>query len=340
MKPKLLIESHVPHVPDSLGNYFDITRLDPGEFTPGAVSGADAMIIRTRTRCDASLLGGSRVRFIATATIGTDHIDLEWCARNGIQVVSAPGCNAPAVAQYVLASLLAIYPGGLSGKTIGVVGVGHVGSIVAGWAAQLGMDVLACDPPRAMREPGFESVPLADVRSRADIITFHVPHTLTGEYATHHIADRALFSGMRDGAVIVNSARGPIVDTGDLISALESGRIGHAVIDCWEGEPEISQKLLGMAAVATPHIAGYSLNGKIRATSMAVNALCGFFGFGYRMNPDIPAGAAEKVTVGSIMESYDPMIDTAVLKEAANTPDFASRFEYMRNHYDLRREVI
>lgn len=340
MKPKLIIESHVPCVPDALGDNFDITRLDPDGFTPEAVADADAMIIRTRTRCNAALLAGSKVKFIATATIGTDHIDLGWCAVNGIKVASAPGCNAPAVAQYVLASLLAIYPEGLAGRKIGVVGVGHVGSIVADWAAQLGMEVLACDPPRAMREPGFVSVPIDEIIPQADIITFHVPHTLTGEYATHHLAGSALFDGMRPGAVIINSARGPIVNTDELIEAMESGRIRHAVIDCWEGEPAVSQKLLRLATVATPHIAGYSLNGKIRATSMAVNALCEFFGTDYRMDAGVPAGAAEKVTARAIAESYNPMIDTVALKNVAGTSDFAAHFESMRNHYNLRPEVV
>lgn len=340
MKPKLIIESHVPCVPEALGRYFDITRLAPDEFIPEAVAGADAMIIRTRTRCDESLLSGSNVRFIATATIGTDHIDLGWCARCGITVASAPGCNAPAVAQYVFASLLAIYPGGLAGKTIGVVGVGHVGSIVVDWAAQLGMRVLACDPPRSVRDPGFESVPMADMLPQADVVTFHVPHTLSGEYATHHLAGSPLFDNMRDGAVIINSARGPIVDTGQLIAAMESGRVGHAVIDCWEGEPEISRRLLEMASVATPHIAGYSLNGKIRATTMAVNALCRYFNVDYRMDAGVPAGAASVVSEKAVMDSYNPMTDTLRLKNVAGAPDFAKQFERMRNHYNLRPEVV
>lgn len=339
MKSRLIIESHVPCVPESLGEYFDVERLAPEDFTPEAVADADAMIIRTRTRCNAALLGDSKVRFIATATIGTDHIDLPWCASRGITVASAPGCNAPAVAQYVMASLLTLFPEGLEGKTIGVVGVGHVGSIVADWAAQLGMRVLQCDPPRALREPEFPGVPMEQVLAEADIVTFHVPHTLAGEHATHHLVDNALLGRMRRGVTLINSARGPIVNTPDLIDAIDSGIVRHAVIDCWEGEPRISQELLRRASIATPHIAGYSLNGKIRATSMAVNALCEFFNLDYRMRPDIPAGAASVVTPESIMHSYNPMDDTVNLRKYSGTPEFAAHFEQSRNHYKLRPEV-
>lgn len=344
-KPRLIIESHVPCVPEQLGEYFDIERLAPEDFTPDAVADADAMIIRTRTRCDASLLAGSKVRFIATATIGTDHIDRQWCESHGITIASAPGCNAPAVAQYVLASLLALMPEGLVGRTIGVVGVGHVGSIVVDWAAQLGMKVLVNDPPRALREPDFQNVPLDRLLAESDVVTLHVPHTVGGDCPTHHLADAELFNAMKPGAVLINSARGPIVKTDDLVAALEQGRISRAVIDCWEGEPHISQRLLELASIATPHIAGYSKNGKIRATMMAVNALCEYFGIDYRMTADIPAGAAEHVTADAIRQSYNPLADTAALRaglvSAGSTPipDFSAHFEKLRNTYHLRPEV-
>ena len=338
-KPKLIIESHVPYVPTEIEDYFSVQRLEPDEFSPETVADVDALIVRTRTRCDAALLGGSRVRFVATATIGTDHIDLAWCATNGIKVASAPGCNAPAVAQYVMASLLAIYHEGLAGKVIGVVGVGHVGSIVAEWAAQLGMKVLLCDPLRAMAEPDFESISLSELAPQVDIITFHVPHTVSGEYATYHLVDADLLRQMRHGAVLINSARGPIVDTPALIAAIECGKIGNAVIDCWENEPNISQRLSQLATIATPHIAGYSLNGKIRATTMVINKLCDAYNIDFRMHPDIPAGAAKRVTAATIASSYNPLVDTAMLRDAAGKPDFAARFELLRNHYLLRPEV-
>lgn len=356
MKPLLLVESHVPCVPDELSQYFNISRLNPEDFTPDAVAQADAMIIRTRTRCDASLLDGSRVRFIATATIGTDHIDIPYCRRRGIAVASAPGCNAPAVAQYVMASILTIFPDDFRRMTLGVVGVGHVGSIVARWARQLGMNVIECDPPRASRgdrpevpakfhaelgaaaEPSF--APLDEIAAQADIITFHVPHTRAGECPTHHLVDAAFLGKVdRRGITIINTARGPIVDTPALISAMEQGAVAHAVIDCWENEPAISHRLLHLAAIATPHIAGYSLNGKIRATSMAVNALCEHFRIDYRMTPACPPGAAPIVTPSAILSSYSPLADTRRLRDCPSASGFPAHFETLRNTYPLRPEV-
>lgn len=333
MKKKVIIESHIPEVPQWLSEEFEVVRLDPELITPGSVAGADALVVRTRTKCDASLLEGSGVEFVATATIGTDHIDLGYCRSHGIEVASAPGCNAPAVAQYVLASLLRVFPGGLRGLTVGVVGVGHVGSIVAEWSRQLGMAVLECDPPRAEAEGRGTFVPIDEIARRADIVTFHVPHTRTGAFATHHLADGQFFKRVARHPVIVNSARGPVVDNAALVRAIDMGDVSAAVIDCWEGEPQISPELLARAVVATPHIAGYSLNGKIRATAMSVNALCRHFGIDRRMETDVPAGAAMSVTAESITASYDPMADTKALKTDP------SAFEMLRNNYCLRPEV-
>lgn len=339
MMKRVIIESHIPYVPDDLSRHFDIIRLSPDEINTKAVTNADALIVRTRTRCDASLLDTSRCQFIATATIGTDHLDLPYLCSRGITAVSAPGCNAPAVAQYVLASLLSLFPHGLAGKTIGVVGVGHVGSIVADWSRQLGMNVLLCDPPRQRAEGSDNFTSLDSIASRADIITFHTPHTLDGPDATHHLADAAFFDSLRRQPVIVNSARGPITDTPALISALDNGKVSSAVIDCWENEPDISRELLTRAAIATPHIAGYSLNGKIRATAMAINALCEFFDVDFRFRPSIPSGAAQCVSPESIISSYNPVIDSRSLKSLAASPSLPLHFEHLRNSYRYRPEV-
>lgn len=330
---KVIIESHIPEIPRWLTDEFNVVRLAPQDITPESIRGASAIIVRTRTRCDAALLEGSDVEFVATATIGTDHIDSDYCRRNGIETASAPGCNAPAVAQYVMASLLKLYPDGLDGKTIGVVGVGHVGSIVSRWAGQLGMTVMECDPPRAEQEGQDRFVSIERIARCADIITFHVPHTTTGVYATYHLAGNKFFNSLAKCPVIVNSARGPVVDNNALVEALDSKRVSAAVIDCWEGEPSVSGGLLARAAVATPHIAGYSLNGKIRATVMVVNALCRHFGIERRMEMSVPEGAADFVTAEAIARSYDPMADTEALRSDP------SSFERLRNSYHLRPEV-
>ena len=270
---KIIIENHIPFIKGIFEPIANVQYLPAEAIDTDAMKDADALITRTRTRCDAALLAGSKCKFIATATIGTDHIDLDYCAKNGITVASAPGCNAPAVAQYVLTSISHIFPK-LTGKTIGIVGVGHVGSIVARWAECLGMNILLCDPPRAEAEGYDAFVSLSQIARQADIITFHTPLTKSGPHKTFHLADEAFFNSLLRKPVIINSARGPVVDNKLLLNALNTGIISHAIVDCWEGEPDnICLELVNKAFIATPHIAGYSLEGKKRATQMAAQAL-------------------------------------------------------------------
>ena len=328
---KIVIESHIPFIKGIFDDVADVVYLPAEDITPAVMKDADALITRTRTRCDEVLLEGSRCSFVATATIGTDHIDLDYCRKRGIKVVSAPGCNAPAVAQYVLCSVLSVL-GDVKGKTIGVVGVGHVGSIVCRWAECLGMTVLRNDPPRAEAEGSDGFVSLAEIAQKADVITFHTPHTRIGKFATHHIADKDFFGILERKPLVINSARGPIVDTPALLSALDSGAVTKAVIDCWEGEPAISEALLEKAVIATPHIAGYSLEGKVRATIAVVEALSQHFSLGVDYPGEKPAVPPLSVTPQSLMCSYNPMVDTAMLK--ANP----CAFESLRNNYNFRNE--
>lgn len=347
---KIIIEKNIPFIRGLLDAYAAVEYLAPEDITPAAMRDADALITRTRTRCDASLLSGSACRFIATATIGTDHIDLEYCRNNGVTVANAPGCNAPAVAQYVLASVLSW----LDGKspvdtTLAVVGVGHVGSIVARWAEGLGMRVLRIDPPRAEAEGNADATfaTLAEAAREADIITFHTPLTRTGRHATYHLADADFFASLRRKPMIINSARGPIVDNVALVNALDADIVDGAVIDCWEGEPHISPELLQRAFIATPHIAGYSREGKIRATVMALNALTAHFGLPTVTPPEANFNIGyipEHPSAEAILASYNPFDDTAALRSACisgfdgDTFD-ASAFEALRNNYNYRTEV-
>lgn len=325
----VIIESNIPFIKGMLEPYATVTYLPSADITPEAVHSADALIVRTRTRCDASLLEGSRVRFIATATIGTDHIDLSWCAAHGIEVVNAAGCNAPAVAQYVLASVLRLANRPIEQYTIGVIGVGHVGSIVERWARALQIDVMLCDPPRQEAEGGTGWSTLEEIAAHADIITFHTP--LTPE--TRHMVDSQFLNSLRRHPILLNSARGAVVDTPSLISALENGLVHHAVIDCWEGEPDISRHLLKLSEIATPHIAGYSIEGKRRATCMVVKAFSRYFGLPHiEMNYPVPAPAPVTVSASSLLTSFDPAPLTEALK--ARPEDF----EFQRNTYPLRHE--
>lgn len=333
VKPRVVADANIPYLEELLGDSVRLIRLAPAEITVATVKEADALITRTRTICNAPLLDGSRCRFIATATIGTDHIDFGYCASRGITVASAPGCNAPAVAQYVLAALMRLIgqkdPATL---TLGIIGVGHVGTIVARWAEALGFNILRCDPPRADAEGDFGFVSLDEVAARADIITFHTPHTFAGQYPTHHLADDSFFKKLSRKPVIINSARGPIIDTAALLRAIDDDKVGQIVIDCWEGEPDISLPLLAKATYATPHIAGYSSQGKARASLMAAKALSDYFGLRFAPSIPVPADPPASVTAATLLDSYDPAVDTIALR--AN-PD---QFETLRNRYHLRSE--
>lgn len=356
MLPEVIIESHIPFVGDILEGIASVRRLAPEEIDARSVREADALIIRTRTRCNADLLEGSAVKFVATATIGTDHIDFPYCESRGIEIHSAPGCNAPAVAQYVWSTVFNLLPDIPAEATVGIVGLGHVGSIVARWGHALGFDILACDPPRAIARKGYDPgeplkdgdaafVTLEEIARKADVITFHTPHTRTGAFPTHHLADADFFGTLARKPLVINSARGPVFDTHALKEALGSGKAGMCAIDCWEGEPAIDRELLDIAPVATPHIAGYSLQGKQRATGTALGHLLRFITANYpevaeeaRRRLDtlaVPPAQPEHLTLTreAIIASYSPLTDTAALKSAPE------RFEELRNHYDLRPET-
>lgn len=331
---RLIIENKVPFVKGLLDDYATIRYLAPEEITPKAVREADGMIIRTRTACNEELLAKSECKIIATATIGTDHIDLDYCRRRGITIVNAPGCNAPAVAQHVFASLLHTINRPLSSYTIGIVGVGHVGSIVARWAEGLEMKVLLCDPPRQAAEGGDQWCDLDTIAREADIITFHTPLSKEGDYPTYHLADETFFNKLRRAPIIINTARGAIVDTDALIRAKDAGQTWRLIIDCWEGEPAINTELLRRTTIATPHIAGYSIEGKIRASQVAVDAMSTFFMMPRaEVRQPQPPAPARHVSIAGIMAGYDPCPLSEALKAA---PD---EFETLRNNYELRHEA-
>lgn len=319
----VIVESHIPFIEGVLEQYgHRVTYLPPEMIDREAVKTADALVVRTRTKVNSALLSGSTVSHVVTATIGTDHIDAAYCAANSIAVDNAPGCNAPAVAQYVLASIAAIFgKDNLTGLTLGIVGVGHVGKIVARWAEANGLKLMLCDPPRALAECSDQFVSLDQIAAGADVVTFHTPLDDT----TRHICGSDFLSKLRNKPVIINAARGPVVDTEALIRALELGTVRAVVIDCWENEPDISPRLLRLAAIATPHIAGYSAEGKLRATAMSVKAL------DPRIDISMPP-VADEPSVGAIVESYDPVADTMALKR---DPD---AFELLRNSYCYRSE--
>lgn len=322
---KVVVDNKIPYIKEAVSRIADEVVFLPGaDFTKESVKDADALIVRTRTRCDRGLLEGTRVKFIATATIGYDHIDTEYCREAGITWTNCPGCNAGSVEQYVRSALgLLQRKKGLDLKnaTIGVVGVGHVGSRVARMAGELGMKVLLNDPPRADRgESGF--VGLATIARECDVITFHTPLNRDGAYRTYHLADEDFLFSLKRTPYLINSSRGEVVDTASLLAALAAGRVKDAVIDTWEHEPDISKELLEEAFLATPHIAGYSADGKANATRMSLEALCRFFGVDVEFEITPPEGPSD----------YDPTRDSEWLKAAPG------KFEWFRGNYPIRRE--
>jgi len=322
---KVIIDHKIPYIKEAIDKIADEVVYLPGNaFTPDVVKDADALIVRTRTHCDRELLEGSQVKFIATATIGYDHIDTDYCREAGIAWTNCPGCNAGSVEQYVHSVLLFLKREkglDLEKSTLGIVGVGHVGSRVKRMAESLGMRVLLNDPPRADKgEQGF--VDLATIALECDVITFHTPLNRDGKYATYHLADEDFLFSLKRTPYVINSSRGEVVDTASLLVALSAGKVKDAIIDTWEYEPRISRELMEVALIATPHIAGYSADGKANATRMSLEALCRFFGIkkNFSIVPD--EGPTD----------YDPTRDSEWLKASPE------KFEWFRGNYPVRRE--
>ena len=376
---KLVIDSKIPFIRGFAERLGETVYLPGAEITRADVRDADALIIRTRTHCNRQLLEGSSVKFIATATIGYDHIDTVYLREAGISWTNCPGCNAASVAQYVKCCLYRLALQGLFGNTwqtvesaekpsegltLGIVGVGHVGTQVLRMAQQIGFkQVLLCDPPRAERESADgiaktlqqgaapqKFVSLSEVAQKADIITFHTP--LTREpvsHPTYHMADAAFFAQLKPSAVVINSSRGEVVDTLALKDALRQGKLRAAIIDTWENEPDIDPELLQMAFIATPHIAGYSADGKANGTRMSLQAVARHFGIddspfaavsapalpeGFSYFPEIFENLPSQLspTIREALRLYDPLRDSMALKH------HPEQFEALRGNYPLRRE--
>lgn len=343
---KIVTDANIPYIEGVLEPFAEVVYIPGRRVAAADVKDADALLVRTRTNCGAELLGGSKVRFIGTATIGTDHIDMEYCSSHGIEVASAAGSNSRGVLQWVAAvlNLLSLGEGWEPAeKTLGIVGVGNVGSLVKEFASAWGFRVLCSDPPREEaeglgRKEGF--VPLQEIAARCGIVTFHTPLTSSGNHPTLNLAGKEFFEAAGTGTVIINSARGGIVNESELKKAV-SLKNCIACLDTWAGEPDIDRELLSMAAVATPHIAGYTVQGKANASAMIVNALAKCFGLPLR--EWYPAGIEKTpgnrtpiswAEMDTRIGSYRPAQETAELQK---TPD---RFEPMRERYLYRQEFF
>lgn len=340
---KIVADKHIPFLEGVFEPYADVVYIDGRSITHEDLTDADALIIRTRTRCDADLLDGTPVKIIATATIGTDHIDLDYCKEKGIEVHNAEGCNAGGVMQYVFSALYGVAARKaikLDGCTFGIVGVGHVGSKVEAMARYLGFDVLLCDPPRAAAEGEEGFCSLEYLLANSQIVTMHVPLDET----TRGMADENFFLRMQPGTIFINAARGEIMDESALKEAYP--KLGAAIIDTWNNEPDVDEELIDMVDVATPHIAGYSYQGKQNGTSTAVRFVARYFGIEnlYDFYPENDQPDHEPVLLDLKDKKQGEIAAVFQYNYPIFTDDFRFRmepdnFEKMRSAYQYRREI-
>ncbi len=353
----IVADENIPCVEEFFGDFGDV-RLVPGRrIDAEVVRDAVVLLVRSVTRVDASLLEGSSIAFVGTATIGTDHVDVGYLRGRGIAFASAPGSNANSVAEYVVAALLSLSrmkEFRLEGRCVGVVGVGNVGSRVARYLEILGMEVLLNDPPRKLRERGFPDVPLEEIME-CDVVTLHVPLEKNGDFPTFHMMNSETLSRLKEGAVFVNTSRGAVVDTAALKERLAEGGVS-AVVDVWENEPVIDLELLSLVDVATPHIAGYSLDGKIKATWMLYESFCRFVGEEPQLQlkrflppPPLPSVVVEgggreveAVVADAVLRVYDPLRDDAALRKLGEMgeEERGGYFDSLRKNYPVRREFF
>lgn len=337
---KVVIDEKIPYLHEALTAMgMNVVALPGDVIKNNDLTDAGALFVRTRTVCDEALLYNTAVRFIGTATIGYDHIDVGYCRENDIVWTNAAGCNAGAVLQYVQSVIYSWsrdYGTPLKGLVLGVVGLGEIGGRVAAWAKNAGMKVLANDPPKA--DAGVCGlVSLQEIAEQCDIITFHPTLNIAGKYKSFHLGDEGFFASLQHCKLLVNASRGPVVDNVALLGAIKSGVVECAVVDVWEGEPRINLELLSKVYIATPHIAGYSLEGKINATSIVLAEFARYINYEGEM-PKFSLQAPEQPYVEAVSEGeallaiYEPLKDAAILKS------FPGDFENLRNNYALRRE--
>ena len=346
---RIISDDKIPFLRGVLEPYAEIVYLPGKQIDNEVLKKADALLVRTRTKCNESLLTGTNVKFIGTATIGYDHIDTKFCESQGITWTNSPGCNSSSVQQYIAAALLKTafnFNFNLRDKTIGIIGVGNVGSKVDKLAGILGMNILLNDPPRSRNEGKAKFVNLGTLLAESDIVTVHVPLSFMGEDRTYHLFDENNFGEMKKGAWFFNSSRGEVTDTFSLKKALGTDKLCGAVLDVWENEPDIDIELMKKASIATPHIAGYSTDGKANGTAMIVNSLCRYFDLPVNnwYPDDIPIPPVGSLTIDAKGKSDDDIIREVILhtydiedddlKLRSNPADF----EKLRGDYPLRRE--
>jgi erythronate-4-phosphate dehydrogenase len=352
----IVVNKNTPRATEAFGQLGTVRPMKTEEITPDTVQDADILVVRSETRVDRQLLEGSKVKFVGTVTIGTDHCDLDYLRSRSIGFASAPGSNSNSVAEYVAAALLTWSQRtrqGLSGKSIGIVGVGNVGKKVARVAQLLGLNVLLNDPPLQRLTGDSSYIPLDDLME-ADFVSLHVPLTRTGKDATYHSFDENRFGRMKRGSVLINTSRGGVIETSALRAAISSGHLSTAILDVWEGEPRIDTALLDRVMLGTPHIAGYSLDGKLNAVQMVAEEVARFLNVPFewagdageseshaaRIHAPDSAGQVEQLLNHIVHQAYDIELDDYLLRKImlllpAHQGEY---FMKLRAEYRTRRE--
>ena len=352
----IVADENIPLVDAFFAEFGEIRRLPGRQITRADVHDADVLLVRSVTKVDRDLLEGSAVRFVGTCTIGTDHLALDYFHQEGIQWSSAPGCNARGVVDYVLGSLLTlaeIEGADLNQRTYGVVGAGEVGGRLVNVLKGLGFNVLVCDPPRQAAEGG-DYVSLEQIIERCDVISLHTPLDKSAENATWHLLDQQRLNQLKHGTWLINASRGPVIDNNALREVLTQREDLQAVLDVWEAEPQVDVELADLCVLATPHIAGYSLDGKQRGTAQIYQAFCDFLGQEavIKLADLLPAPWLAKVELSADSDPawalamvcrgvYDPRRDDADFRRSlvGTVQEQKLAFDALRKHYPVRREI-
>lgn len=323
---KMIVDENIPAAETCFATLGEVVKKPGRSLQPADVRDADVLIVRSITQVDQALLHGSKVRFVGTATIGVDHVDQAYLTRQGIFFTNAPGCNAQSVVDYVMAALLDLEASrgiALEGKTIGIIGVGNVGARLRSVAKALGLKVRACDPP--LQQQGVTGLVSADEAWQADIVSLHVPFERDGPYPTLYLGDYARLHAMAPGAVLINTARGAVIDNRALSNVLHERSDLCAVLDVWDGEPLVDRELASQVDIATPHIAGYSYDGKVRGTWMIYQKLCEF------LQQPVTLQEADLIA---------PQLSVLLDFSSPHTDDPLTALDIVRKVYDIREDDL
>lgn len=347
---KTLVDENMPYARELFSRLGEVKAVPGRPIPTEALTDADALMVRSVTKVNEALLGDKAIKFVGTATAGTDHVDQAWLEQAGIGFSAAPGCNAIAVVEYVFSALLMLAERdgfALADRTVGIVGVGNVGGRLQKRLEALGIKTLLCDPPRADNGEEGDFRSLDELVAQADVLTFHTPLYKDGPYKSLHLANEALIASLKPGAILINACRGPVVDNAALLKCLNAGQKLSVVLDVWEPEPDLNLALLDKVDLGTSHIAGYTLEGKARGTTQVFEAYSQFIGQPQEvaLSSLLPAPEFGRISLHGPLDQptlkrlvhlvYDVRRDDAPLRKVAGIP---GEFDKLRKNYLERRE--